>query len=357
MVIIPTHMLVLLSPQDRYIIDIKKNINNIKPVTVSEIGKDLTYIPLETTENAIIGEIKKVCIHDSYIFVCADSRILQFDRSGKFIRQIGTNGRGPEEYTYILDFCVDSYNDNLVILSSPNRILLFDYEGVFKNSFNLAFRPSRVLPLTGNSLIFYFYNDPGSGLPSWVISDRKGNIIKTFKNSINRISKPGLTINMSPFYLSRGVSTMMEFGTDTLYQLKDEVKTPYAIFSFGEYKMEVDFVITMSMLKEVQKNPLGKMWILRIIENKDFLFITFAIGIKDKRINAIFNKNTGAVTFLKDDGFINGSTIFWPKAITDDDILIDYVDAFTLIKTVIPSDVRKKLNATSNPVLMLLKPK
>ena len=92
-VIIPTNILVLLYQHDRYIIDIKKNIDNIKPMNVSDIGKDMLFIPLETTGNAMIREIKKVCIHNSYIFVCADNRIL-----------------------------------------------------VFKNSFNLAFRPAQVLP-------------------------------------------------------------------------------------------------------------------------------------------------------------------------------------------------------------------
>ena len=53
----------------KYIIDIKKNIGNIKPMNVSDIGKDMLFIPLETTGDAMIREIKKVCIHNSYIFV------------------------------------------------------------------------------------------------------------------------------------------------------------------------------------------------------------------------------------------------------------------------------------------------
>ena len=92
-VIIPTNILVLLFQHNNYIIDIKRNIGNIKPMNVSDIGKDMLFIPLETTGDAMIREIKKVCIHNSYIFVCADNRIL-----------------------------------------------------VFKNSFNLAFNPAQVLP-------------------------------------------------------------------------------------------------------------------------------------------------------------------------------------------------------------------
>jgi len=358
-VIIPTNILVLLNQHDRYIIDIKKNIDNIKPMNVSDIGKDMLFIPLETTGDAMIRDIKKVCIHNSYIFICADSRILQFDRSGRFIRQVGTNGRGPEEYTFISGFCVDAYNDKLIIIAAPNRIMLFDFEGVFKNSFNLAFRPAQVLPLSGNRLIFYFYNSPGSGFPSWAITDSKGNVIKTFKNTLKRISKPGFIINQSPFYLTPEANNMMEFGTDTLYQLKNEEKTPYAIFSFGEYKMDIDPVINLSMIREARKSPLGKIWIPEIVENKNFLFISFAVGITDRRMNAIFNKSTGTLTFLKDNGFVNdlkGGTLFWPEGITVDGMLIDYVDAFDLLKSVIPSELRRKLNETSNPVLMLLKP-
>ena len=151
---------------------------------------------------------------------------------------------------------------------------------------------------------------------------------------------------------------MMEFGTDTLYQLKNEEKTPYAIFSFGEYKMDIDPVINLSMIREARKSPLGKIWIPEIVENKNFLFISFAVGITDRRMNAIFNKSTGTLTFLKDNGFVNdlkGGTLFWPEGITVDGMLLDYVDAFDLLKSVIPSELRRKLIETSNPVLMLLK--
>jgi len=72
----------------------------------------------------------------------------------------------------------------------------------------------------------------------------------------------------------------------------------------------------------------------------------------------IFLREWREVTFLKDNGFNNdlgGGPLFWPEQIINDTILVDWVDAFDLLKCIIPGSLRSKLSENSNPVLIVLR--
>jgi hypothetical protein len=358
-----------------YNIDIKKNIKNIKTINLSNIGKELSYIPLETTPECLIQSIDKILFSDSYIFVSEIRRLLQFDRNGKFIRQIGSVGRGPEEFTYLGDFCIDEQKKEIYITSiNPSRLLIFSFNGVFKNAINLSFRPAQIIIKDQNNLMYHLWNSAGENDPSWIFTNRQGVISASIKKSLKRVSQPSFTVKSSPIYSFDNAIHFMEFGSDTLYYFKDNQRKPYAIFSLGDLKMNPDPVLTPPGTKN-RDLLTDKLWTKSIYENDEFLFINFALGITDGIMHAIYNKKTADVTFLKDNVFRNdlgGSKGFWPKQIINDKILVDCVDAFDLLKSIkkmkteistetskeIPkqlSNIEKQITESSNPVLIILK--
>jgi hypothetical protein len=349
-----------MDPQEApYKIDIKKNIKNLKAINLSTIGKQLSYIPLETTPECLIQKIRKILFSDSFIFISEYSKLLQFDKNGKFIRQIGSSGTGPGEYISVGDFCIDEQKKEIyMIFSSAPKLLIFGFDGVLKKSINLSFRPAQIISKDKNSLMFHLWNVPGKNDPSWIITNRQGIILTSIKNNLKRISQPGFLVNHTPLYTFDKTLHFMEFGIDTLYYFKDIQRKPYSIFSFGDLKMDTDPIISPSMIKNVDENLNGKLWVGSIIENDDLIFIEFFLGITNLKMCAIYNKTTDSLTFLKDNVFKNdlgGGFGFWPKQIVNDKILIDYVDAFDLIKKVIPSELRNRISETSNPVIIILK--
>ncbi len=340
-----------------YAIKIKQNIKNIKSINLSTIGKELNYIPLETKSDCLIQHIYSVMLSESYIFIHDHDRILQFDIKGKFIRQIGANGRGPEEYNRIYDFCINEKTKEIYIISSPQQLTIFDFEGVFKNAFKLSHKITQIILHEKNTLMFHLVNSPGSDMPSWIITNRNGVTQSTMINTLKRTNKPGFTVMSSPLYLFNNSIHFMEFGIDTLYYFKDNRKTPYAVFFLDDLKLEPDLLITQSMVKNKEWLT-DKLYPGFIVENEGYLFLKLIRGITDGYICAIFNKRTGSVAFLKENAFVNDLSAgvpFWPKHITDDKILIDYIDAFDLLKIPLPSSLRGKINESSNPVLMILK--
>ena len=65
----------------------------------------------------------------------------------------------------------------------------------------------------------------------------------------------------------------MEFACDTLHYFRDNEKRPYAIFKFGNLKMEPDPLIIQSQKEKISKELFKKFWINSIHENNDFLFL------------------------------------------------------------------------------------
>lgn len=95
---------------------------------LSDIAENIEYIPLQTTENSLIGAFTLKTLNvDDRIYIQnggMTGEILCYDLSGKFLFKISNKGRGPEEYDFITDFDVSSDNKVLTILSGSTRKLV-----------------------------------------------------------------------------------------------------------------------------------------------------------------------------------------------------------------------------------------
>ena len=85
------------------------NINDAQTMNYQPLLDSINYIPLETTDQSLIGNIGKIYITPSniLIFDSKQTAILLFDKEGKFIRKIGQKGRGPEEYLFFNEIVFD----------------------------------------------------------------------------------------------------------------------------------------------------------------------------------------------------------------------------------------------------------
>jgi hypothetical protein len=94
------------------------------PMMWSEIADDITFIPLETTDECLIGDDYEICLKNNHIVVIDNtSQIYLFDKTGKFIRKIGSRGQGPGEY--LLPRFPVIVNDELFIYD-PAKKLCYD---------------------------------------------------------------------------------------------------------------------------------------------------------------------------------------------------------------------------------------
>ena len=106
-----------------YVIDLT-DIDNLPAKNVpllSDVVDSLEYIKLETHPDYLIGSIiDNPVVSDKYLFLyCShNTGLLQYSRSGKFIRKIGAYGKGPGEYLQLNGFWID--DDKGIIYTVPN---------------------------------------------------------------------------------------------------------------------------------------------------------------------------------------------------------------------------------------------
>ncbi|MCX6225748.1 MAG: 6-bladed beta-propeller [Bacteroidia bacterium] len=63
---------------------------------------DYQIVPLETTPTLLIGDgAKFIFISDDYILVETETGLQQFNKQGRFIRQLMSKGKGPDEFIYL----------------------------------------------------------------------------------------------------------------------------------------------------------------------------------------------------------------------------------------------------------------
>lgn len=84
-------------------------------------------IKLETTEESLFAVPSKIVKTTSYLFILDQTRdgLLAFDNEGKFVKKIGTKGKGPKEYLSITSFTVDEKNNTLIFYDDYKSSLFY----------------------------------------------------------------------------------------------------------------------------------------------------------------------------------------------------------------------------------------
>jgi hypothetical protein len=353
-----------------YRVEIEANLKNVKSFPLSAIGRKIEYIPLETNAKSLIKRIVEIHFSKNYIFISDFDRLTQFDRKGKFIRQVGSNGRGPGEYIHVSSFCIDENSEKVYIMAwGIKSILEFDFNGAFKRSFNISFSSLQFLKKDSNNYVFVIPNSPYGADSEFrlIITDSMGAIKTKIKNHNRFFNKPPLLATVIPMYYFKDTIRILESRVDTLNTFENSKHKPYAIFNLGQSKMEADLSIPVQNLINEEFNNVmkNKIWIWTISENYEYLFVKFNLRLSDSTKLCIFNKKTLETTFLNKNGFENdldNGVTFWPKYIYQDSILVDYQDAFILLEKIKKEHITgsddilsKGLTETSNPVVIVVK--
>ena len=87
-------------------------------MTINDIAAEITYTPLETHSNALLGGGNRMAVVDGDIYIDAGtsrSPIYRFDARGRFVRQMTRTGRGPGEYIMSLVWHANATRRTVVV--------------------------------------------------------------------------------------------------------------------------------------------------------------------------------------------------------------------------------------------------
>jgi len=104
-------------------------------LSVRDLGEHVAYVPLETTDESLIGDRAYVrMLKDKLLVASSQQPIKMFDRkTGKFIRTVGNIGAGANEYPLFDEglpvFWIDDAIETIYVKTKGYTALRFDGEG------------------------------------------------------------------------------------------------------------------------------------------------------------------------------------------------------------------------------------
>lgn len=132
-------------------------------------GLSIHYIPLETTEESIIGRIEKLESDDSYIFIFdkTNNQTFRFSqKDGSFLNKFGHIGRGPGEYIELRDMTLDKKRKEVCLLDYWGfKILYFNYDGEYLREQPLYYLYDK-MEFVGDRMVLHTHNHGNERVPA-----------------------------------------------------------------------------------------------------------------------------------------------------------------------------------------------
>ncbi|MGL6177766.1 MAG: 6-bladed beta-propeller [Tannerellaceae bacterium] len=301
-------------------VNVASGIKDAKALATSSLFDKVEYIPLETTDESIISKIADIRVMDDYILMSSSGLPMKlFDRkTGKFIREIGKLGNGPEEYSSSGGMPVIMYvdaGDQTIYVASQNKELQhYDVKGNYLGKIVL---PDNVKKYPGNN---HFYIDGGNVLTHsrsylsncpWEtarfsaqtsaeadttaqIHSRKAcdmsqiESISAWHNEYTKLGGVGAILatmkdggrfeivpespsiwKMDDAYRLKGLDV------DTIYNIVDNTFVPHLAFDLGEWQCTYDEAFQTEALK-------SKIKIDFVLENDDYLYLRMHKGLRPR---------------------------------------------------------------------------
>lgn len=259
-------------------------------------------VALETKDDCLIGEIKKVFLVDSSIVVWDSKlkRIYVFDQEGYFSHTIGSLGNKRDEYISIADVQVDG-NTVILLDNVTKRVMNFSINGEF---------------LSARQITNYAYSLCQNKEGTWILKsplDENDYLLAHINNTSNVMDvgyfsyNDDLPISNYTNFFDNQYTNEQFFNTiyrDTIYQLKGNQATPFLAVDFKNKRIRLD---NSERLNEYIQTP-DKYHYVGCIQNcffyKDKLFFSFlekkqGEGDRVHSYNAYVSLNDDSVTIYK----------------------------------------------------------
>ena len=122
----------------------------------------LEIIPVLNEAGETLYDIRKAILREQMFLILSGGALYSYEWERNAIRPYGSFGRGPGEYTSIVDFCIDKSGNKLLCLVFPPAILRYDldthdYEGRIDLSDDIV-NPSGIFPSPEGGVFLYVAN-------------------------------------------------------------------------------------------------------------------------------------------------------------------------------------------------------
>ena len=367
-------------------IDIETGLENLTTLKVSDFGKTIRYVPLETTDDCLIGNNPTVKVLKNHIVVEVNRRCLLFDKKdGSFISEIGHAGQDPEAFNNPTSWTDEK--EEFLYFNQYDKLIKYDMKGHFAGKIDISSPPGLATHylLTDTEIISYysginnsrnyslsFFDNEGilkDTIPQllskqdetntdilsisvlrntniWGNWTKSGTVIIEYKDDKKQIMAP----DAETLWNYNGNIRFKETFIDTIYTITDRKLTPSIAFKTGKWSWPENE-------RTSKRNNSERIFISFVSENNDFMFFQCIKGLytdESTLYNGLYNKKTGETKMNKySDDIKDDLTEFMPfkplSASTSGDFF-SFIEAFDIIEW-----VEKHPEAKNNSKLSFLK--
>jgi hypothetical protein len=323
--------------RDFYQINYETLLKNKETMGLSQIASRVDYIKLETKDESLLwGGVKRYSFTDDFIFISNRDHILKFSRDGKFIRKIGSPGRGPGEIDLIVNMSILPDKRLIIVQTNVGRkILYFTFDGEFIKTVSFPSDVQYIKVLNdGNYLT---RDDGGSGKNKYTfcLINEKMDTLSFLKNYNHWIYKSNSNVfigisypQFDPYYESGGRNYFKSMYNDTIFSVASDKIIPGYYIDLGKYRLPNDLRPERLGPDNIQKfyDKGLNYYFATVFQTSDKLFLTgYSYGKKPpnyfqfepgSKIGYLLMNKKGVST-----GYINdwdGGLDFWPVGSLND---------------------------------------
>lgn len=392
------------------LIDIAGAIKSPAELKTSDLGRTITYIPLETTDSSLVASrfsltfaSGKVIVSNTAGSLNTEGSVLAFDLSdGSFCNSIGHAGQDPEAFASVR--CVSDAGENAVLFKgNGGKYVKYGLDGRFMGIVTPEKSMEDMLPAFVDDTVYvysvyeYFmkpkpmlsvvYAGKSGGMLDSVVVvpetpgpelEFNGGISVFINNSMMRNTQQqggAIKLGSSPrvympgyprlWRVADGKTHAMATFSDTIYEVSAGAQPqPVAVISLGEkaFPGSANGVREMAddewTLSDLTETPTAM--ILGVKRGNDEVSETGFIGYYDKRSGT--TRMTAADNGFADD--LSGFMPFYPVAATTDGALVGILKQEDILKWVeehpdaeVPSALQPVIDSEEepNPVLVIVK--
>jgi hypothetical protein len=278
---------------------LKIDTDSPKSLSIDDYFVAVRYIPLETTNEAVMGSVEKIIrVNDRHYFQTESHELFIFDLEGNYLGKISNRGRGPGEYFVIEDFDVCKDGDIYIWDWTNREMHIYDSTGSWNRNvkIDLGFINFRFL---GNNRILA-YCDRAHSYQIAIIDLESTDIEYSLpwqqeQSDLRPLKSERLSDRSTGFFFTLR-------GDDRIYSAKDGAIKIVAEVDFGENKKtssdrERERTISFD---DIENRPLslfnsGNGNISHYLDFPDFATFLFRTGVVN--IRAIWDKEKEEIFF------------------------------------------------------------
>lgn len=361
--------------------NVEAAMENVGELKLSDLGKQVRYVLLETNDSCLIGNFPRIMVLDKQVLVYSNRNVYCFDKeTGRFLNTIGHVGDDPKGYS---SDKLPVYNERdglLYFVRQPNLLQKYDLQGNYQGKVTVptppampdeyAFMDNIAVGSYGNlaqqkthARALVFFNETGTlldtltstlpKLPTQQFADLSSfNIYRGGMASctISRFEDGTASVwveGTHPLWKRDGNLRLKEIFNDTIYHvISPGSVAPYAVFATGKWHLPAE-----AYYKEV--NSKDKLMPTFVLEGNNSIFFQCVRGLYEKNpetLNGVYNKRTGTTCLSTSrSGFtddINGFRPFLPTTCGTQGEYAQMVQAVTVLNW-----LDKHPEAKENPAL------